>query len=74
MTLRLATSADAAVDPRWLADVDELAARLKSEGVGFFCVMEGEGDRAVFMSGSLDPDGIAGFCARVLAALADNAQ
>ena len=72
MTLRLATSADAAVDPRWLADVDEMAAALKARGVGFFCVMECEANREVLMSGSLDPDGIAGFTARVLAALADN--
>ena len=70
--LRVASAADAAPDPKWTADVDELAATLKAEGVGFFCVMECENGRAVFLSGQIDPDGIAGYCARVLASVADN--
>ena len=72
MALRLATDADAAPDPRWLADVEEMATALKSRGVGFYCVMECDGHREVLMSGAIDPDGIAGFTARVLAALADS--
>ena len=70
--LRSVSAADAAPDPAWVADVDKLAAALKSEGVGFYCVMECEGHREVMMAGSIDPDGIVGFTQRVLAAMADN--
>jgi hypothetical protein len=64
---------DAAPDPQWVKDVDELAALLKAEGTGVFCVIEMDGVRSVYAAGSLDIDGIAGYAARVLAAMADGA-
>jgi hypothetical protein len=71
--LRAVSAEDAAPDPVWIASVDELAAKLKlkAEGQGVFCVIEMEGCRTVFLAGSLDVDGIAGYAARVLAAVAD---
>ena len=72
MALRLATAEDAKPDARWVKDVDELAAILKAEGIGVFCVIEMDGARTVYAAGQIDPDGIAGYAARVLAAMAEH--
>ena len=64
---------DAAPDPEWVKDVDDLAALLKAEGKGLFCIIEMDGARTVYAAGTLDLDGIAGYAARVLAAMADGA-
>jgi hypothetical protein len=69
--LRLASAEDAKPDPRWSADVDELAEILKAQGVGVFCIIEMDGARTVYAAGQIDPDGIAGYAARVLAAMAE---
>ena len=49
---------DAAPDPEWVKDVDDI---------------EMDGARTVYAAGTLDLDGIAGYAARVLAAMADGA-
>ena len=75
MALRLASAADAEPD-RGLVDAAELIlARVKSgEAVGLFAILEvGACSREPVWGGELDADGIAGFSARVLAAMADNA-
>lgn len=75
MALRLASADDAGqVDPELIALAETLVARIKSgQVVGFFAILEQHADREVLAGGDCDPDGIAGFAARVLAAVANNA-
>lgn len=72
--LRLASAADAAPDPRWLQSCDDLAADLKSKADGFVgCSFDLDGNMSLLVAGSIAPDAAAGFLARCLAALADQA-
>ena len=71
--LRLASAADAAPNPKWLANVDELADTLKTRGVGCFCIIVGESNMEIYAAGELDPDCVAGYAARVLASMANEA-
>jgi 2-methylaconitate cis-trans-isomerase PrpF len=72
--LKLA-SAEFVPDAGLVAAAEEILARVKSgEIVGLFAVAEcGQISREVYGGGELDVDGIAGFAARVLAAMADRA-
>lgn len=75
MALRLATPADAAVDPEWAALVDEWAARMKAEATAFVgCAETSDGMRAFIVMGDPDPDASAGYIARCLARLADSEE
>jgi len=72
--LRLATAEDASPDPRWLQSVDELSADLKARAEGFVgCSFDTDGGLSFLLAGSIAPDSAAGFMARCLAALADQA-
>lgn len=72
--LRLATAEDATPDPRWLQSVDDLAADLKSGSEGFIgCSFDCDGGLSLLMAGSIAPDSAAGFLARCLASLANQA-
>ena len=75
MALRLATPADAAVDPEWCAKVDEWAARMKAEATAFVGCAETSDNMRVFVKiGDPDPDASAGYIARCLARLADSEE
>ena len=76
MALRLATSADFEPDKGLVALAESILAGVKSgEVVGLFAIEErGLTARDAKWEGDIDPDGIAGYAARVLASLANNAQ
>lgn len=75
MTLRAVGKGEPTPNAGLLALAEELLARVKSgEVIGAFCVLEvGLTGRETLLGGELDPDGIAGYSARVLAAVADGA-
>ncbi len=75
MALRIATAADAEpVDAALIAVGEALLARIKSgEVIGLFAVLECESHREPVLAGDVDPDGIAGFAARCLASVANEA-
>lgn len=72
--LRLANAEDAAPDPRWIESVDGMAATLKAESQGFVgCSFDLDGNLSLMMAGHIAPDSAAGFLARCLAAVANEA-
>jgi hypothetical protein len=72
--LRLASAKDAAPDPRWLQSVDEFAADLKARSDGFVgCSFDLDGNLAFMAAGNIAPDSAAGFLARCLASMANQA-
>ena len=75
MALRLATSADFEPDKGLVALAESILAGVKSGDItGVFGIAErGACSRDALMAGTLDADGIAGFAARVLASMANNA-
>ncbi len=75
MALRIATAADSEpVDAILIAAVEALMVRIKSgEVIGLFAVLECEAHREPLLAGDVDPDGIAGFSARCLASVANEA-
>lgn len=74
MALRLATAADAKPDPHWLKSCDDLAADLKATADGFVgCSFDLDGNLSFLLAGNIAPDAAAGFLARCLASLANQA-
>ena len=72
MALRLATSADVAVDPRWLADVDSVAELLKRDSLAYFIIYDTrDGFRRALHAGPVDADAVLGLCHRILPGMAE---